>query len=207
MLEVKRPRVARRRTRTHRKCNEKNGQDFLCVSHHFSQTFFPLGEDLFFFYLITPVMQRSDEQLGRLLRAALTGGTSIVLATVSEDGVPSTALNSWLVAKDEKTIALAMDRRSSAFINISAGRTGVAFELLADDLILAARGRATIIKERLATVPFPCALVHIQVESLRDHTVPGVHFRGPSYTFADDKEHRADIERAIFEELAKDVAG
>jgi len=68
-------------------------------------------------------MAREEAELRRLLHGALRGGTSVVLATVSEDGVPSTALNSWIVAKDERIVALAVDARSSAYANISAGRT------------------------------------------------------------------------------------
>ena len=128
-----------------------------------------------------------------------------MLASVCEDGVPASALNSWIVAKDERTIALAVDVRSTAYLNISAGRTGVAFEVLADDLILAVRGSAHIVRERLESVPFPCALAHITVDGIRDHTVAGLRFTGPRYTYADDKEHRGDIERAIFKELDRDI--
>ncbi len=151
-------------------------------------------------------MARSEAELRTLLRGALRGGTAVVLATVSEDGVPSTALNSWIVAKDETTVALAMDARSSAYTNIAAGRTGVGFEVLADDLILAVRGVASIVHERLASVPFPCALAHIAVTHVRDHTMSGLRFHGPRYVYDDDKEHRTDVERAIFAELAKDVS-
>jgi len=128
-----------------------------------------------------------------------------VLATVGDDGVPSTALNSWIVAKDDRTVALAVDTRSSAYANLSAGRNGVAFEVLADDLILSARGKATIVKNSLESVSFPCALAHIEVDSIRDHTVSSIHFRGPRYSYTGEKGHRSDAERAIFEELAKDV--
>jgi hypothetical protein len=151
-------------------------------------------------------MVRDEPHLHALLRGALNGGTSVVLATCGEDGTPSTALNSWLVAKDENIVALAMDTRSTAYSNISAGRARVGFEVLADDLILAVRGTATIVKERLATVAFPCAMVHIAVDSIRDHTVTSVRFQGPRYTYADNKGHRSDIELAIFAELARDVA-
>jgi hypothetical protein len=150
-------------------------------------------------------MARDDHALRSALRGALRGGTAVVLATVSEDGTPATALNSWIIAKDEDVVALAVDKRSTAYQNISAGRASVAFELLADDLILAVRGTAEIVHDSLASVPFPCALAHIRVESIRDHTVAGVHFRGPRYSYADDKEHRGAIERAILDELGKDV--
>ena len=159
-----------------------------------------------FFFYNAKSMARENPQLGRLLYGALRGGTAVVLATVDEDGAPSTALNTWIVARDEGTIALAVDARSNAYANISAGRCKVAFEVLADDLVLGVRGKATIVKERLLEVSFPCALAHIAVESIRDHTASGVRFRGPQYSYMGDKGHRSDVEQAIFEVLARDVS-
>lgn len=125
----------------------------------------------------------------------------IVLSTVDPSGAPSVALLSWVVAKTPKRLAMALDVRSSAFKNLSAGNRAVAFELLADDTVLSARGTASIVRERLARVPFACALVEIDITEIRDHRVPGIHFRAPQYLFADGKTHRSDVERAVFEEL------
>ena len=153
-------------------------------------------------------MQRPPkEQLRSTLLSALQRGTSVVLATVSASGEPSTAFCSWVVAADQHTIALALDSRSTAYRNVSSGSCQVALEVLADDMILSVRGEATIVKEQLRSVPFPCALVTVSIAEVRDHGVAGVIFKAPEYLFADGKEYRGEVERAIFEELARAPLG
>jgi len=56
-------------------------------------------------------------------------------------------------------------------------------------------------KERMQSPPFPCALVAVRVEECRDHGAAGVKFVGPSYSFHSGKEHRSEIEKAVFAEL------
>jgi len=149
------------------------------------------------------MQQPGRAEIRQVLLAALQRGTSVVLATVSDDDVPSTAFCSWVVAANPDTIALALDSRSTAHRNITGGNRLVALEVLADDLILSVRGEANIVKEQLESVPFPCSLVTVSIADVRDHGVSGVIFQAPRYNFADDKEHRGDVERAIFEELAR----
>jgi flavin reductase (DIM6/NTAB) family NADH-FMN oxidoreductase RutF len=143
----------------------------------------------------------APEQLRSALQTALKRGTGAVLATVSTEGLPSTAFCSWIVSVDPDRIALALDSRSTAHRNISAGNTKVALEILADDMILAVRGTATVVKEQLGSVPFPSALVSVSISEVRDHGVDGVVFNAPTYVFADGKEHRGEVESAIFREL------
>ena len=147
--------------------------------------------------------QPAPSELRPALLNALRRGTSVVLATVSADDTPSTAFCSWVVSVDPDTIALALDSRSTAHRNIVAGRRQVALEVLADNLILSVRGEARIVKEQLRSVPFPCALVTVSIADVRDHGVSGVIFTAPRYLFADGKEHRDEVERNIFEELAR----
>lgn len=149
------------------------------------------------------MQQPSPEELRSTLQTALRRGTSVVLATISAGGVPSTAFCSWVIADGPDSIALALDSRSTAHGNIFAGSNHVALEVLADDLILSVRGHAAIAKAQLRSVPFPCALVTVSIEHVRDHGVTGVHFKAPRYVFAVGKEHRGEVERAIFEELAE----
>ena len=56
-------------------------------------------------------------------------------------------------------------------------------------------------KERMQSTPFPCALVAVRIEECRDHGAAGVKFVGPSYSFHDGKEHRSEVEKAVFAEL------
>ncbi|MBC5808840.1 MAG: pyridoxamine 5'-phosphate oxidase family protein [Candidatus Eremiobacter antarcticus] len=147
------------------------------------------------------MQQRPSERLQKSLDTALQRGTSVVLATVSADGTPSTAFCTWVISTGPQTIALALDSRGTAYRNIASENRLVAIEVLADNLILSVRARASIIKTQLRSVPFPCALVEAAVIDVRDHGVRGVHFSAPHYVFPDGKDHRAEVERSIFEEL------
>ncbi len=137
-----------------------------------------------------------------VMRAALSGGTAVVLATVSKTGIPATALCTWVVAIGSGNIAIALDHRSSAYVNIAAGSTHIALEMLADDLVIAARGTATVAQTNMASTPFPCAAVVIDITEIRDHSVKGICFHAPTYVFDEDKQHRGEVERAVFAELA-----
>src|SRR5215470_7105051 len=107
-------------------------------------------------------------ELRDALLSALRRGTCVVLATVSSEDIPSTAFCSWVAEAGPDTIALALDSRSTAHRNISSGNRAVALEVLADDLILAVRGEAHIVKEQLQSVPFPCSLVTVSIGDVRD---------------------------------------
>jgi|GEM_PF-903842 len=144
----------------------------------------------------------AEHELRRAMRAVLAGGTAVVLATVSKDGIPATALCTWVVAVDTGSIAVALDHRSSAYVNIAADSTCVAMEILADDLVIAARGDAKVAREMMRSAPFPCAAVVVTISEIRDHSVKGIRFYAPTYAFGEDKQHRGDVERAIFAELA-----
>ncbi len=147
-----------------------------------------------------------EHELRRALQTALGGGTAAVVATVSKDGIPATALCTWVVAGAASNVAIALDHRSSAYANIASGNTSVAMEVLADDLVIAARGHAQISRESMNAVPFPCAAVVVQITEIRDHSVRGIRFHAPTYEFGVDKQHRGDVERAIFAELAAVLA-
>ncbi len=130
----------------------------------------------------------------------LLGGQTCVVATVDEDGAPNTTLMTWVVARNPQTLALAVDTRSRSMKNLR--RNGkVAVEVLGDDLCYGLRGTAVVEKESMAAAPFPCALVAVRVEDVRDHGAAGVRFVGPSYSFHEGKEHRRGVEESVFAEL------
>jgi hypothetical protein len=130
----------------------------------------------------------------------LLGGKTLVVATVDAEGLPWTTLMTWAVARDPQTISIAVDTRSRALRNIKA--TGkMAVEVLGDDLCYGLRGTAVVEKETMSSAPFPCALVSLKVEDVRDHGAAGVKFVGPSYSFHPGKEHRQGVEEAVFVEL------
>jgi hypothetical protein len=149
--------------------------------------------------LVAPPQQPPGEMPAELVRF-LVGGQPCVVATIDDDGRPQTTLMSWIVARHSLTLALAVDPRGRALQNLRS-RPAVAIEVLGDDLCFGLRGRAVVEKETLDSTPFPCALVAVHVEECRDHGVKGVRFVGPRYRFEAGKEHRAEAERAVFDEL------
>ena len=130
----------------------------------------------------------------------LLGGQTCVVATVDEQGVPQTTLMTWVVARNPQTLTIAVDNRSRAMRNLRANPK-VAVEVLGDDLCYGLRGTGVVEKETLASAPFPCALVAVKIEDVRDHGAAGVKFVGPRYHFEPGKEHRRGVEEAVFAEL------
>ena len=130
----------------------------------------------------------------------LLGGQTCVLATVDDHGHPQTTVVTWVVARNSETLALAADTRSRAMRNMRANGK-VALEVLGDNLCFGLRGTAVVEKEPMSSTPFPCALVAVKIEDVRDHGAAGVRFVGPRYHFETGKEHRKGIEDTIFAEL------
>jgi Pyridoxamine 5'-phosphate oxidase len=130
----------------------------------------------------------------------LLGGQTCVVATVDEHHRPMTTLMTWVVARNPQTLTMAVDIRGKALRNIRAN-PHVAAEVLGDDLCYGLRGTAVVEKEKMDSAPFPCALVAVRLEDVRDHGAAGVKFVGPSYSFHPGKEHRGEVEKAVFAEL------
>lgn len=130
----------------------------------------------------------------------LLGGQTCVVATVDQKGRPTTTLMTWVVARNPQTVTLAVDKRGNSLRNIRT-HPQMAIEVLGDDLCYGLRGVAVIEKELMETAPFPCALVAVRVEEVRDHGAAGVKFVGPRYSYHAGKEHRSDFEKAVFSEL------
>src|SRR6266850_2542597 len=98
----------------------------------------------------------------------LLGGQALVVATVDEQCVPTTSLMTWAVARNPLTVALAVDLRNRSLRNLRM-RPKVAIEVLGDDLCYGLRGTAVVEKELMESAPFPCALVAVRIEEVRDH--------------------------------------
>ncbi|HEX9574598.1 MAG TPA: pyridoxamine 5'-phosphate oxidase family protein [Myxococcales bacterium] len=130
----------------------------------------------------------------------LLGGQTCVVATVDEKARPMTTLMTWVVARNPQTLTMAVDTRGKALRNIRAN-PHVAVEVLGNDLCYGLHGTAVIEKERMQSAPFPCALVAVRIEECRDHGAAGVKFVGPSYSYHSGKEHRSEVEKAVYAEL------
>ena len=134
------------------------------------------------------------------LKRLLHSGQPCVLATVGPDGAPVTTFMSWVAARDDRTICLAIDTRGTALPNMQRN-PAVALEILAPDRVLGIRGTARVYHEQVKSCPFPAVVVVIDVTEGRDHTGQGIVWQGPSYSFVEGKEHRYAVERAVVDEL------
>jgi hypothetical protein len=130
----------------------------------------------------------------------LTGGQLSVVSSIEEDGRPVTTLMSWVVALSPTRIVLCVDSRSRTYFNL-VERPAAAMEILGDGLTWGVKGRARLVKQRMESTPFPCAIIEIAVEEARDHAAPGTFFQGPTYRYEDGKAHRVEFEARIFAEL------
>jgi len=145
-------------------------------------------------------MSRPPAEMPPHLVQFLLGGQTCVIATVDEQGLPQTTLMTWVVARNPETLTIAVDTRSRALKALRAnGR--IAVEVLGDDLCYGLRGTALVEKEQMQSAPFPCALVAVKLDEVRDHGAAGVRFVGPRYSFHPGKEHRKGVEEAVFAEL------
>ena len=139
-------------------------------------------------------------EMPKALVQFLLGGQTCVISTVDDHHRPMTTLMTWVVARDPRTITIAVDTRGRALQNIRRNPS-IALEILGDDLCFGVRGTAVIEKELMENAPFPCAVVALRVEECRDHGAAGVKFIGPRYHFHPGKEHRAGVENSVFNEL------
>lgn len=130
----------------------------------------------------------------------LLGGQTCVVSTVDEQHRPATTLMTWVVARNPRTLTVAVDVRGRALRNLRKN-PHAAVEVLGDDLTYGLAGTAVIEKEEMASAPFPCALVAIHLEECRNHGASGVKFFGPRYHFEAGKEHRSATEQQVFAEL------
>ena len=134
------------------------------------------------------------------LKRLLFDGQPCVLATVDPDGAPYTTFMSWVSARDDRTVCLALDTRGTALRNIQ-HNPNVALEILGPDRIIGIRGTASIGSQQLQSCPFPAVLVEVEGMEGRDHTGKEITWHGPAYSYTAGKEHRYAIEHAVLEEL------
>src|SRR3979490_67054 len=119
----------------------------------------------------------------------LLGGQALVVATVDEQGVPTTSLMTWAVARNPLTVALAVDLRKRSLRNLRLNPKG-AVDVLGDHRCYGLRGTAVVEKELMESAPFPCALVAVRIEEVRDHSAAGARVTGPRANFPPGKKSR-----------------
>jgi len=134
------------------------------------------------------------------LARLLQNGQPCVLATVDPGGAPYTTFMSWVSARDDRTVCMAIDTRGIALRNMQQN-PAVALEILAPDRVLAIRGMAHVGAQEVRSCPFPAVVVELDVLEGRDHTGRGIEWQGPAYSYVEGKEHRYAVEQAVLAEL------
>ncbi len=130
----------------------------------------------------------------------LQGRKCVVMATATPQGQLHTAIMTWVVAKDSRTIRVALDKKGRPLTHIR-NNENVALEILGDDINMGVIGKARVIKEQLDSLTFPCAVVEIKIEEVIDHGFSDICFKGPSYSFVPGKEEYSKVEEDVFAEL------
>ncbi|NWG10024.1 MAG: pyridoxamine 5'-phosphate oxidase family protein [Nitrososphaerales archaeon] len=131
----------------------------------------------------------------------LQGGKTAVLATLDQQGLPHTALFSWVVAKDSKHVRLAIGKGSTTLKNIrSNGKLTISVQ--GPGMAYGVKGKAKVIKDTIKSSPMPCVLVELVVEQVKDDNAPGITITtGIGYKWDQNPEQMAKVESDVFEEL------
>jgi hypothetical protein len=119
-------------------------------------------------------------------------GRLVIMATVDERGMPNTSPISWITAIDRRLLRLAVSPEVNTFINISKN-PNVMISLLGGAMTLGIRGRARVLLDQIEDVPFPMAMVEIEVDEVKDDSVIGRGIAGELIKWEDRRRTVSDI--------------
>jgi uncharacterized pyridoxamine 5'-phosphate oxidase family protein len=100
--------------------------------------------------------------------------TTVVIATVDEDGYPRTAPFHWIVAKDKKTLRVAVNPRHVTYENIKRDGRVMVCVMDEENLAIGVRGRAQVIKEDMESVPWLITIVEIKIDEVKSDALAWV---------------------------------
>ena len=93
--------------------------------------------------------------------------TTVVIATVDEDGYPRTAPFHWIVAKNKKTLRVAVNPHHVTCENIKRNEKVMVCVIDQNNTAIGIKGRAKVIKEAMETVPWHICIVEIEIEQIK----------------------------------------
>jgi len=129
--------------------------------------------------------------------------TPSVVATV-EENKPYCTFISWLIAKDNKTLRMAVSTNARTTQNIRSN-PNVSVEIFDKDLALSIQGTAKIIKEEIETITFPVAVIEINITEITDNLFPGGTVKGKiPFVHVGDVEKAEELDRLVLEALLSD---
>jgi len=105
-------------------------------------------------------------------------GRVVMVATVGEDGSPDTAPISWLLAVDPQTIRMAVSPDVSTYRNLL-HNDRLMLAILGGGMTLGVKGRARLLADPIADLPFPMAMFEVVVSEVKDDSVLGRAGEGP----------------------------
>jgi len=115
--------------------------------------------------------------------------TPAVVATINE-GKPYTTFVTWLIAKDEDTIRIAVSTNATTTNNIR-NNPNVCIEVFGEDIAVSISGEAQVIKDEIETIPFPVAVIEVKVKDVVNNLFPGGTVKGPI-----PFEHTGNVKKA-----------
>lgn len=125
--------------------------------------------------------------------------TTVVIATVDEDGYPRTAPFHWIVAKDRKTLKVAVNPRHVTYENIKRDGRVMVCVLDRGNIAIGIKGRAKIIKEDMKSVPWLITMVEIKIDEVKSDALAWVPIEhGVRF---ETTQQVKDLDRKAFGEL------
>jgi uncharacterized pyridoxamine 5'-phosphate oxidase family protein len=125
--------------------------------------------------------------------------TTVVIATVDEDGYPRTAPFHWITAKNQKTLRVAVNPRHVTYENIK--RDGKVMVCVLDEgnIAIGIKGRAQVIKEDIESVPWLISMVEIEIDEVKGDALAWIPIKhGVRF---ETTEQVTDLDRKAFDEL------
>jgi len=125
--------------------------------------------------------------------------TTVVIATVDEDGCPRASPFHWIVAKDKKTLRVAVNPRHVTYENIKRDGRVMVCVLDQGNIAIGIKGRAQVVKEDIESVPWLITMVEIKIHEVKSDAlawVPITH----GVRFETTKQVK-DLDRKAFDEL------
>lgn len=124
-----------------------------------------------------------------------------VVATADGEGNPNTAPVSLVLAKDNRTLLMALKRGQTTTENLHS-RSKLSIEILAaDDVVVGIKGSAEILKEKMNNNE-AMSLWEVKVEEVKQDTSPAVVVMSGPTSEPRSEEGKA-FERAMIEEMRK----
>jgi hypothetical protein len=119
-------------------------------------------------------------------------GRLVFMATVDERGMPNTSPISWITAIDSRTLRLAVSTEVQTYYNILKN-PNVMISLLGGAMTLGIRGRAQVLCEQIEDVPFPMAMVEVEIDEVKDDSVIGRGLSGELIKWEERRRTVSDL--------------